>query len=394
MFRKVNEGWMSFLVRFFNSLGFYIFTPLLALWLTETKSLDLSKASIIVASLTLFSKAGGAFVGGLIDRLGVRLSLILGLWSSGGILMLIPVVPFFPLFIALSALLGTAITLYNVALKTQISFMNEHKRLRAFALLNIAVNLGASIGPLAGGWILDLKSFWLMFFAAGSYFIAGGVACLLPQPPLEKEENRLNPFKYLYSERYYLLKSPFFRFLFGSGLLWFFYIQMFSTMPVYISGEITGKTTGLVFTLNAVTVIAFQGIFPSVQPKLKKEQWYALSFLLFGSSFFLLWIDQTVVSVFLSMFLFSLSEVIWTPLIDTEILQKRGNLSSSWAFGIAGVVWGLWESFGSYAGLSLLKSFPEKLYLLLAVLSVLIGLSLIFLSLSMRKGKKMFRSER
>lgn len=61
MFRKVNEGWMSFLVRFFNSLGFYIFTPLLALWLTETKSLDLSKASIIVASLTLFSKAGGAF---------------------------------------------------------------------------------------------------------------------------------------------------------------------------------------------------------------------------------------------------------------------------------------------------------------------------------------------
>lgn len=85
-----------------------------------------------------------------------------------------------------------------------------------------------------------------------------------------------------------------------------------------------------------------------------------------------LWLNPTIPFVVIAIIIFSISEIIWVPSIDSELVANRGELSSSWAFGVAGVVWGLGESLGSFVGLNLYQYFNDFTFLILFVLSAFI----------------------
>lgn len=80
MFLKVNEGILTFGIRVFNSVGFFVYVPLLSLWLVKMKDLDITETSLAVAAFTFVSKAGNVLVGGLSTSLGSKtvLSLVYG----------------------------------------------------------------------------------------------------------------------------------------------------------------------------------------------------------------------------------------------------------------------------------------------------------------------------
>jgi hypothetical protein len=64
---------------------------------------------------------------------------------------------------------------------------------------------------------------------------------------------------------------------------------------------------------------------------------------------------------------FSLAELIWSPLFDVEVNARRGGLTTSMVFGIAGIVWGGAESLGAWMGYQLLETaLPSGLSYLLA----------------------------
>lgn len=275
-------------------------------------------------------------------------------------------------------LLGISISLYNVSLKTHISLLEENERLQAFALLNIAVNVGASIGPFLGGWLLDWNSFGIIIAAIVCYVLAGGVSLLLPRITIEDAEKGINIVQFVKNSRSDPHFFIFIRFIAFSGLFWFLYTQLFTTFPVVVSQHFSGKTIGLFFTVNAMTIIVLQGFYPKIQPKWKMEYWYALALMLITASYFLLWISHHFWIIFVSVILFSMAEIIWVPTIDHQIVEKKGMLSSSWAFGISGVLWGMWESIGGFVGLNLYQYVGHQTFFYLTMIGIVIFIGYMF----------------
>ncbi len=159
---------------------------------SENKNLDITEMSVVVAAFTFVSKAGNVLVGGVVNKLGIKNSLIVGLWGSALLLTMLALIQSYTFIFVIVLLLGISLSLYNVSLKTHISLLGEDERLRAFALLNIAVNVGASIGPLLGGWLLDWNSVGIIIAAIVCYVLAGGVSLLLPSITIEDAEKGIN----------------------------------------------------------------------------------------------------------------------------------------------------------------------------------------------------------
>ncbi|MEW5320962.1 MFS transporter [Geobacillus thermoleovorans] len=378
MFRKVSEGVLTFGIRVFNSIGFFVYVPLLSLWLVKMKNLDITETSVAVAAFTFVSKAGNALVGGVVNKFGIKNSLIVGLWGSALLLTMLTIIHSYTLIFVIALLLGMSISIYNVSLKTHISLLEENERLRAFALLNIAVNVGASIGPFLGGWLLDWNSFGIIVAAIVCYVVAGGVSLLLPRITIEDAEKGINIVQFVKNSKSDPHFFIFIKFVAFSGLFWFLYTQLFTTFPVVFSQNFSGKTIGLFFTVNAITIIVLQGFYPKIQPKWKIEYWYALALMFIAASYFLLWVSHHFWIIFFSVILFSIAEIIWVPTIDHQIVEKKGALSSSWAFGISGVLWGMWESIGGFIGLNLYQYAGQQTFFYLTMIGIVIFVGYMF----------------
>ncbi|MBB5355727.1 MFS family permease [Anoxybacillus mongoliensis] len=384
MLSKVNKGVLTFSIRIFNSIGFFVYVPLFSLWLVKMKNLDITEMSVVVAAFTFVSKAGNLLVGGVVNKLGIKNSLIVGLWGSALLLTILTFIQSYTFIFVIVLLLGISISLYNVSLKTHISLLKEDERLQAFALLNVAVNVGASVGPLLGGWLLDWNSFGIIIAAIVCYVLAGCVSLLLPRIIIGDAEKGINIVQFVKSSKSNPHFFVFVRFIAFSGLFWFLYTQLFTTFPVVVSQYFSGKTIGLFFTVNAMTIIALQGFYPKIQPKWRLEYWYALALVLNTISYFLLWISHHFWIIFVGVILFSIAEIIWVPTVDHQIVEKKGMLSSSWAFGISGVLWGMWESIGGFVGLNLYEYVGQKTFFYLAMISTMIFIGYM-LHLSYRK---------
>jgi DHA1 family multidrug resistance protein-like MFS transporter len=379
MFSIQKESSISFIIRFLNSVGFYLFTPLFSLWLMTTKNLEITLLSLIFANYMFFSKGGSVIVGGFIHKYGERKSMLIGLWSCSIVLISFNVSDNVFILWLVSSVLGISISLYNVALKSYIQYVPKDQQLNAFSLLNIAVNAGAAIGPLFGGWIFDFNPSLIVYLSSLFYLLSGIMVLFLPQYSvytIERSENK-GLKEFIFKNIFTFYRQPFILFVVFSGVIWFFYIQMFSLLPLYISSIVDGKTIGGLFTIGSITVICLQGIFPRFHLIVKEKVWFSIVFYLFSISFFLLWVFKTTVVAIISMIIFGVGVVIFSPLLDANILNRRRELSPSWAFAITGLIWGLWEAIGSFVGLNLYYLFSKQVYLLLSVSSLIIGIIVI-----------------
>ncbi|MGQ3377796.1 MFS transporter [Priestia filamentosa] len=382
------ESSISFIIRVFNAVGIFIFTPLLALWLINTKNITVGEASVIVATFTFFQKAGSIFTGGIINKFGVKNSLLAGLWGTALTLVMINYIRNFVLLIAIVIILGILISLYNISLKTHISYLEEKERITAFAMLNIALNVGASIGPVIGGWFLSWNPHTLMLASSAGFIIAGISALFLKKDkPTGEASERLKLTQYI-KENY---KKPelisFVKFLIFSGFFWFLYGHVFATFPVVMADYFNAKVIGTFFTINAVTVIVMQIVFIKCKDVFSINAWYVISLGLISLSFFLIWSSPTYMYVFIGILIFSFAEVIWVPNVDNGVVKARGSLSPPWAFAISGIIWGMWQSLSNVVGLNIYRFFKEDTFFILCVCSLLFMI-LYGLSLALTKNKR------
>lgn len=365
---RFNESFISFLIRIMNSIGFFSIIPLLSIWFISYKQLDLTSASILIAAITFTGKAGGVITGPIIEKLGHRLSLQIGLLScSIFISTMIFIRDFIPFFLVV-CLFGLFTSLYNIALKVHISHLNEEERLDAFSMLNLAVNIGASIGPIIGGFIYDWNPKYIMLYSAMCYLIAFIISLFLRKSNLNTKKygedldikrNKLDSFKKLII------------FLIFSSLFWFFYTQFINTMPLMLKKDFNSKIIASLFTLNSLTIICFQIIYTKYKNILNKISWYRLSILLLFTSFIILGVSHNIYLIGIAVILFSISEVIWVPNIDNDLILNNKGLPNAWLFGAAGVIWGLGEGLGSIIGLNLSKFIYGYEFLAIALMTLL-----------------------
>jgi MFS family permease len=336
-------------VRMTSASGYFALLPFLGLWLVDEQHLSGSGAGVVVAATIVGTRCGGLLLVPAIRKMGLRRSVLVAyrmagvLLAGSGAATPLSMAAWLPIFFALGLCLAAATT----AIKALVAAAYpEQRQLHGFTYLNVAVNAGSALGPVFGGAVIAFRPALLPLVGCVSFVVSAASSFWLPvaryaERPAPRPSRSRNP-----------IPGAFILFVLPTMGTWLAYAQVFTVLPVFLAPRIDPSRLGWVFTLNAVLVIALQvpvsSLLGRVAPHLRGlvgNFGMALSVVLFG-----LGASLGVSGVVVAMVVFTVAELIWSPLYDTEVNVRRGTLSSALAFGAAGVLWGGAEAAGAWLG--------------------------------------------
>jgi len=255
------EVWIFALVILINRSGLMV-TTYLSVYLHTDLGYSISKAG----SIMMFYGAGsllGVFVSGRIsERVGYLKIQIIALVTSGFFILMMQYANTYWEFAILLFLMVFFADMYrpaNMASLTQYS--NFENRTRSLALIRLAINLGISIGPAVGGFLIASTGYKALFYVDGMTCIFAGLVLILllgikdqDTKLLEnkEEEKNANLKRVDYKSFIWLLVSNF---------LWTMaFFQIIYTYPLFMKAELgySEFIVGITFTLNGLLIFIME----------------------------------------------------------------------------------------------------------------------------------------
>jgi len=248
--------WVLFAATLINRSGTMVL-PFFVLYLTQKLHIPEKDAGFVLACYGIGALITAPFVGKLSDKIGslkvMKFSLILT-----GALMFV-----YPLFTNYAVLLGVTLFFSVISeafrpanLSLIVEVVSPEQRKIAFALNRLAINLGMSIGPVAGGF-LTMLDYSIIFYVNGVTCLLAGLFLVfsrwdkLPEKDKQAEPDteRKNFFSFsLFGDSKLLL------FVIATTPVMMIFFQHMSTVPLYMV-EYLGYTTGLFGVLSAINTV-------------------------------------------------------------------------------------------------------------------------------------------
>ncbi len=342
------DVWLLFATTLVNRTG-TMALPFLVLYLTQHMHLP---ARVAGAALTVYgvgSLCSAPFAGWLCDRLGALRVMEMSLILSGLLLLLFPLAHTFPAVLALTfawALAGEATRPASLAALADAAVPEQRRA--AVSLNRLAVNLGMSIGPAAGG-LLATVSFPALFLVDGGTSLAAGIVLAIASrrmvalraaggaPAVEREAGpRSGPGV--------LADRPFLLFLAGAFLVGVIFFQHTAAMPLFLVRELglSSALFGMLFVVNTVLIVLLE-----VPLNLSMAQWshrrtLVLGCLLCGAGFGAMALVSEPWHLLLTTVVWTFGEMILFPgsaafVADAAPASRRGAYMGAYtmAFGLA-----------------------------------------------------------
>ncbi len=340
------EVWYIFATMLINRLG-TMALPFLVLYLTRSMGFTAAKASLAVTVYGAVALVVSPLSGKLCDAVGALRIMKLSLLSSGIVLLLFPLARGYwgvLAAIALWALTNEAFRPANMALLTHLATPEQRKP--AFALNRLAVNMGMSVGPAAGGF-LAMVSFHALFWVNGATSIlAGALLCLLTWRQPEGAGNIAGR-----SESRGTQSSPSgftnWRFLFFLAALMpaaLVFFQLNAAFPLYLvrNLKLPESDFGLVFTLNTVIIVLIEIPLNTAMANWPHRRALALGTLLTGIGFGAVAFAASFWGVAATVVIWTFGEMITFPgssaaVADMSPPDRRGEYMGLYtmSFGVA-----------------------------------------------------------
>ncbi|WP_179082107.1 MFS transporter [Streptomyces rectiverticillatus] len=337
--------------RALGSAAYYVISPFLAIWLHSTLGVPVPLAATAVGVHLLSMRAGAVYMQFVVVRFRLRAVLVGGYLVAGAV-MLVPVVLRLDdaaSWLAVLAVNGTAVSCANVGTKALIANgCDEATRLAAFGRLNAAINGGAALGPVAGGWLMSATGRAFPLIPAAVFALAALLAARAPgdvtaAPPAKGAARFGLP------SRQVLLWSC------VTATLWLAYAQFANVLPVYMGTAVSTRVISMLFLVNAILIVLFQGVVARRMESLARRRGdravIALGMVLLAAGLVLFVPGRGPAwpVIFLGAAVFTFSELVWSPAADS-IMARKAEGNSFAAFGFAGLVWGIAESAGGALG--------------------------------------------
>jgi MFS family permease len=171
-------AWLLACADFINRTGFMVLV-FLNIYLTQRLHFTLGQAARVLSAYGIGAIAGGYLGGDLADRIGPRRVMTGSLVLSGGLLIGAGYASSHTSMLALILLYGVTATALFPANDTAMSrFCQGELRAKGFALRRLASNLGITIGPVVGGYLILIDYRWL-FWADGLTSLAAAAVIAL-----------------------------------------------------------------------------------------------------------------------------------------------------------------------------------------------------------------------
>ena len=240
-----------------NQLGMMAL-PFLLLYLVQHLHFSLTLAATVLVMYGISVVATGLVGGSLVDRFGAKNIMIVTLIGNGLVMFGFAAIHHYLTLLWMSALWGITLGLFRPASQTFISVLAPaHQQKVAFACYRLAVNLGMSVGPAAGGY-LAMVSFPVIFIVNGFTNLLAGIVLIIGlwhfvMPKIPNITKKLSV-SFLKSDKVLL-----YALLVVIPVIMVFY-QHNSTLAVYLIKNLhfSYGFFGLLFTINTLIIVCFE----------------------------------------------------------------------------------------------------------------------------------------
>ena len=338
------QFWILVGSAFIDRLGGAMLFPFFTLYMTKKFGISMTMVGAIFFLFALSSFAGSMVGGALTDRLGRKSMLLFGLVMSALSALLMGITNQIGYFVLVAVVVGTLADTGGPAQQALVAdLLPENKRAEGYGILRVVFNLAVVIGPLLGG-LMASRSYMLLFIAdaVASSLTAIVVYFTLREtwhPP--KEEGKAEePFiKTFVGYGKVLRDKAYVWYLLASALMVLVYIQMNTTLAVYLRDYHSVNEQGFsyILSLNAVMVVLFQ--FPITRwieryrPLLVMAAGtllYSVGFALYGfTSFYFMFLVAMVIITIGEMFVSPVGQAIVTRLAPEDM---RGRYMAVFGF--------------------------------------------------------------
>lgn len=339
-----SQLWILVLATFVDRLGTSLVFPFFTLYVSHRFGAGMTQIGLIFGLFYGASLVGGTIGGALVDRVGRKGILIFGLVASALSSLWMGLAPSFPMFVVAAIVAGTMAETGGPARPAMVAdLLPPEKRAQGFGLLRVAANLALTVGPALGGFLATQNYLFLFVGDAVSSLITAAIVLVTlretrPAAPegAPQESMALAFAGYINVVRH----RAFVWFLAASALMTVVYMQMYTTLSIYLRGthDVTERGYGILLSLNAALVVLFQ--FP-VTRRISRHNpvlimaagtaLYAVGFGLYGiTTTYLLFLSAIVIVTLGEMLVMPVGGAIVAQLAPDEM---RGRYMAMFNFG-------------------------------------------------------------
>lgn len=360
-----------------------MFVPFISTYFSETRGFSVSFIGIVLA-IRIATQQGLAMWGGyLADRLGNTTVARLGFFIRGLGFIGIGIASNGAIVLASAALSGLGGALFSPSLRAAIAYnSNPESQKESYAMMNIAENTGAVLGPMFGSFFFN-EQFAIVSITTGGLFFILSIYC--GSIPNVSTSGRNPTF---IAQVTSIVKDKNFLFLFF-GMIPYYFInqQLYISIPIVAQKNI--GSTNWIFPFVTLLVVFFQmSIIKSIA---KKSAPFIFSLSYFCMSLFLipLCISVNLISIMLCLVGISLGTMLLVPSYQTLTIRSAPIKLVASYLGFSSLAMAIGGISGNIIGGALLDYFifanqQELFWIMLFVLSII---PLIVLSVMNKKGK-------
>lgn len=370
--------WTLIGATFIDRLGGALIFPFLALYVTYKFNVGMTEVGQLFAIFAIASLFGNILSGAMTDKFGRRVMLLFGLVFSALSSLTMGFVNDLGLFYSLAGLVGLLSNTGGPAQQAMVAdLLPEKKQTEGYGVLRVSVNLAVTIGPAIGGLLASISYLYLFIGdAITSLITAGVVLMVLPEtkPQASPEQAGQTMLQTMGGYRTVLRDSVYMAFLVASTLMVIVYMQMNSTLSVYLRDVHTVSTQGYgyILSLNAGMVVLFQfwvtrrtrGHAPMVMMALG-ALFYAAGFAMYG-------FVSNYVLFLLAMAIITIGEMIVSPVAQALVARLAPAEMRGRYMAIYGFTWIIPAAIGPLAAGIIMDNYnPDWVWYLCGILGLL-----------------------
>jgi MFS family permease len=381
------DAWALSFIIFINMSGTMV-VFFLTLYLTRHLGFTVARAGQALSAYGFGMLVGNLLGGFSSDRLGPRATQRLSLAFSGITLILLGFCRDFPTVVLFLFLYGlSAASLFPANASALAEICAPEIRSRGFVLSRLANNLGATIGPVVGGFLAG-RNYRLLFWVDGATCLAAALAFFALFPAGRRSRTAPAPV----SRPKPLAWRNDGALLAVLGLtvgISAIFIQMFGTFPLYMKTVFgfTEMLIGPLFAVNTVLIVLVQMILTHSVERFRRPRVAAVGVLLLGLGLGIMPLGRGFLWAALTIAVWTFGEMLIMPTLVTMISLRAPEGGQGQYQGLFGLAFGIGSIIGPAAGTRIYeRSGGTALWTSAAGLAALLALGFMILDGNRKKA--------
>ena len=339
--------WIVIATLFIDNVGGALIFPFLGLFITAKFQVGMTEIGQLFTIFAITGVFGSMIGGAMTDKFGRKVVIIFGLVTSALSALILGFTEDMKIVYFAGGIIGLFGNVGRPAQQAMIAdLLPEEKRTDGFGILRIAMNLAVTIGPAIGGVLATYSYTWLFLLDAVASSVTATIVFFIipetkpeasPDKPSESILETLGGYSEVGRD------IVFMTFMFASILMTLAYIQMITTLPVFLRvvHGIPDQGYGYLLSLNAGMVVLFQFWITRRIRRLPPMMVMVLGNLLYAIGFSMYGFVSTYILFIMSMVIITIGEMLAAPVGQALVANfapedMRGRYMAM--FGFAGSI--------------------------------------------------------